>query len=97
MANSIRTSELPLIRFAWHAFGLVGPLLLSLRFGGKGRLAPMAAHLVDRLAILVAVCRFPCMGASNSRSLRFDSYVCMQHFVRRTTYVPFRRFLEDVR
>jgi hypothetical protein len=41
----------------------------------KGRLAPMAAELVDRLVILVAV------GAADSRSLRYDSYVLMQHFV----------------
>jgi hypothetical protein len=46
----------------------------------------------------VAVRRFPDgMGAADSRSLRSDSYVRMQHFVRRSTYVPFRRFLEDVR
>jgi hypothetical protein len=31
------------------------------------------------------------------RSLRSDTYVRMQHFVRRTTYVPFRRFWGDVR
>jgi uncharacterized membrane protein len=31
------------------------------------------------------------MGVADSRSLRFDSYVRMQHFVRRTTFVPFRR------
>jgi hypothetical protein len=62
-----------------------------------GRLAPMAAELVDRLAILVVVRRFPDMGAPNSRSLRCDNYVRMQHFVRRTTSVPFRRFLGDVR
>jgi hypothetical protein len=51
-----------------------------------GRLAHMAAELVDRLAILVAV------GAVDSRSLRSNSYVRMQHFVRRS-HVPFRRFL----
>jgi hypothetical protein len=63
-----------------------------------GRLAPMAAELVYRLAILVAVRRFPGMGAADSRSLRSESYVRMQHFVRRSTYVPFRRFLlGDVR
>jgi hypothetical protein len=50
------------------------------------------------LAIFVVVRRFPSMGAADSRSLRSDSYVRMQHFVRRTTYVPFRRFLVgDVR
>jgi hypothetical protein len=43
-----------------------------------GRLAPMAAELIDCLEILVAVRRFPSMGAVDSRSLRFDSYVRMQ-------------------
>jgi hypothetical protein len=58
-----------------------------------GRLAPMAAELVDRLAIIfVAVRRFPGMGATDPRSLRSDSYVRMHNFVRRSTYVPFRRF-----
>jgi hypothetical protein len=57
----------------------------------------MAAELVDRLAILVAVRRFRGMGAADSRSLHYDSYVRMQHFVRRSTFVPFRRVLEDVR
>jgi hypothetical protein len=32
----------------------------------SGRLAPMAAELVDRLATLVAIRRFPCMGATGS-------------------------------
>jgi hypothetical protein len=32
------------------------------------------------------------MGADDSRSLRSDSYVRMQHFVCRPTFVPFRRF-----
>jgi hypothetical protein len=44
-----------------------------------GRLAPMAAELVDRLAILVDVRRFVGMGAADSRSLRSDSYVRMQN------------------
>jgi hypothetical protein len=57
----------------------------------------MAAELVDRLAILVAVRRFHGMGAADSRSLRSDSYVRMQHFVRRYTSVPFQRFWGDVR
>jgi NAD-specific glutamate dehydrogenase len=57
----------------------------------------MAAGLVDRLAILVAVCRFHGVGDADSRSLRFDIHVRMQHFVRRTTYVPFRRSLGNVR
>jgi hypothetical protein len=62
-----------------------------------GRLAPMAIEVVDHLAILVDVRRFPGMGAADSRSLRYDFYVRMQHFVCRSTYVPFRRFLGDVR
>jgi NAD-specific glutamate dehydrogenase len=57
----------------------------------------MAAELVDRPAILVAARRFSGMGHDDSRSLRFDNYVRMQHFVCRTTYVPFRRFSGDVR
>jgi hypothetical protein len=52
----------------------------------------MTYELVDRLAILVAVRRFPGMGAADSLSLHSSSGVRMQHFVRRTTYVPFRRF-----
>jgi hypothetical protein len=48
-----------------------------------GQLAPMAVELVDRMAILVmAVRRFSCMGVADSRSLRSNNYVCMQHFVR---------------
>jgi hypothetical protein len=62
-----------------------------------GRLAPMAAELVNRMGFSVAVCRLLCTGAADSRSLRYDNYVRMQHFVRRTTYVPFRRLLGDVR
>jgi hypothetical protein len=46
-----------------------------------GRLAPMAAQLVHRLIILVAVRRFHGMGAVDSRSLRSDNCVRMQHFV----------------
>jgi hypothetical protein len=55
----------------------------------------MAAELVDRLARFVVVRRF--RGAGNSSSLRFYTYLRMQNFVRRSTYVPFRRFLWDVR
>jgi ABC-type phosphate/phosphonate transport system permease subunit len=55
----------------------------------------LAAELVDRLAILVVARRFPGMCASDSRSLHSDNYV-MQHFVRRTAYVAFRRFWGDV-
>jgi hypothetical protein len=61
------------------------------------RLAPMADELLDPLAILVDVRPFLGMGVANSRSLRSHSYVCMQHFVRRSTFVPFRRFWGDVR
>jgi hypothetical protein len=61
-----------------------------------GRLVPMAAELVDRLAILIVVRRFPGMGAPDSRSLRSDTYVRMQHFVRRSTSIPFRCFWGDV-
>jgi hypothetical protein len=57
-----------------------------------GRLAKMAVGLVDRLAILVDVRRFHGMGAADSRSSRSDSYVRMQHFVRRYIYVPFGVF-----
>jgi hypothetical protein len=57
----------------------------------------MAAELVDRLAILVAVRRFPGMGAAPySRSLRSGSYVRMQN-ISRTSYVLFWRFGGDVR
>jgi hypothetical protein len=56
----------------------------------------MVADFVDRLAISVAIRRFPCMGSADSRSLRSDNHVRMQHFVRRTA-IPFRRFWGDVR
>jgi hypothetical protein len=70
------------------------PFALEDRF----RLAPMVVELVDRLAILVPIRRFPGrMGVTDSRSLRFDIYVRMPHFVRRSTYVPFRRFWGDMR
>jgi hypothetical protein len=62
-----------------------------------GRLAPMAIELVDRLAIFVAVRRFHGMGAADSRSLRYDSYVRMHRFVRRFASIPSRRFSGDVR
>jgi hypothetical protein len=42
-----------------------------------GRLSPIAAELVDRMAILVAVRRFHGMGVADSRSLRHDCYVRM--------------------
>jgi hypothetical protein len=37
-----------------------------------GRLGPMADDLVDRLAILVVLRRFPCMGVAGSRSFRCE-------------------------
>jgi hypothetical protein len=62
-----------------------------------GRLTPMVGELFDRSAILVVVRGFHGMGAADSRSFRFDSYVRMQHFVRRSTFVSFRRFWGDGR
>jgi hypothetical protein len=59
-----------------------------------GRLAPMAVEVVDRLAIFVAARRSLGMGAAKSRALRFDNNVRLQHFVRRFTFVSFRRFFE---
>jgi hypothetical protein len=56
-----------------------------------GKLAPTAVELVGRLAILVAFYRFHGMAFVESRSLRYESYVRMQHFARRS-YVPFRWF-----
>jgi hypothetical protein len=61
------------------------------------QLATTVAELVDRLAVFVALHRVPGMGATDSRSLRYDSYVSMLHFNRRSTYVPFRGFIGDVR
>jgi hypothetical protein len=48
-----------------------------------GRLAPMAAELVDRLAILVAVLRFPGVGVGDSRFFAFFAImsVCNISFV----------------
>jgi hypothetical protein len=45
----------------------------------------------------MAVCRCPSMEIADSRSLRYDSYVRMQHFVRRSIDVPFTYFMGDVR
>jgi hypothetical protein len=61
-----------------------------------GRLASMAAELAYRLALLVIVRRFHGVGAADSRPLRSDSYVRMQHVVRRSSVVPFLRFWGDV-
>jgi hypothetical protein len=57
----------------------------------------MAAELDDQLADFVALRRFIGMDIADSRStLRFDNHVRMQHFIRRTTHVSFRRFLGKV-
>jgi hypothetical protein len=51
------------------------------------RLAPMAAELADRLAISVAIRRFPSMGVTDSRSLpRSDIYVCLYATFRLSIY-----------
>jgi hypothetical protein len=57
----------------------------------------MVVELVDRVAIVVAVFRLLGMVAADSRSLHLDNYVRMQHFVRQTTCVLFRRFWGEVR
>jgi hypothetical protein len=59
---------------------------------GVGRLAHVTAELVVCLAILVAERHFLDMCAVDSRSLRSNNYVRMNRIVRRSTYVPFRRF-----
>jgi hypothetical protein len=54
-----------------------------------GRLAPMGVDFVYRLAILVALRRFPSMVAADSHSLlRNECYARRKEFVRRSTYVP---------
>jgi hypothetical protein len=58
----------------------------------------MVNELVDRVTNQVAIRRFLGMGDAYSRySLSFFNYVRMHHFVRRSTYVPFRRAGGDVR
>jgi hypothetical protein len=47
-----------------------------------GRWASIAIELVDRLAVLVGVLRFQGMVVAYSCSLRYDSYVRTQHFVK---------------
>jgi hypothetical protein len=46
-------------RLAWDGFGSIGPDYYPFGPEEGGRLAPMAGELVDRLAILVALRRFP--------------------------------------
>jgi hypothetical protein len=58
------------------------------------RLASLVAKLIDRLVILVVIRSFPCLGvAADSRSFRSENHTRMKEFVRRSTYVPFSRFL----
>jgi hypothetical protein len=58
----------------------------------------MAVQLSGRyLAILVIVRRVLGLRAVDSRSLRSDNYVRMEEYVRRSTSVPFRYSLGDVR
>jgi hypothetical protein len=87
-----------------HTFALLGtPLVHSIHdyypfaMEDGGRLASMAAELVDGLAILVDVRRFLGMGVVEPCSLRSESYARIQHFVRQITSLPYRRLLEDVR
>jgi hypothetical protein len=61
-----------------------------------GRLARVAAELVDRKAILVANRRFPGVGVADSPYLLSNGQVRMQHFARPTISIPFQRFLENV-
>jgi hypothetical protein len=42
----------------------------------------MAAKFVDRMTVLVVFRRFHGMGVADSRSLRFENYVRIQHFAR---------------
>jgi hypothetical protein len=78
MANLMQTSALPNLLGTPSVQSVHDYYPLPMEDGG--RLAPMAAELVDRLAILVALRRFLGMGAADSRSLRYDNYVRMQHF-----------------
>jgi hypothetical protein len=64
--------------------------LFALEYGDQ--LAPKAVELVDRMVILVGVRRFHGMIVADSRSLRCDNFVRMHNFIRRSTFVPFRRF-----
>jgi hypothetical protein len=59
-------------------------------------LIQMAAHLVDRLAMLTDVHRFPGMDAADSHSSLMTTYMCMTDFIRRYSYVPLRHFWGDV-
>jgi hypothetical protein len=56
-----------------------------------GRLVPMMAALVDSMTILMAVRRFPSIGAADSRSLQFHNYFRIQHFNRRSIVFPYGR------
>jgi hypothetical protein len=97
MANSKRASALPFFLGTPSVQSVLDNYPIALEDGG--RLAPMAAELVDRLvAILVALGRFHGIGATDSRSLCYATYARMKHVVRRSTLIiPFRRFWGDVR
>jgi hypothetical protein len=83
-------------RIAIASFGL--QVYYPFARGDGGRLAHVAAEVVDHLASLVAVRRFHGTSVADSRSLHYDdSYTRMQHFVRLSTSVPFRRVLGDAR
>jgi hypothetical protein len=62
-------------------------------FEDGGRLAHVAFDLVDRLATLVALRRFPSIEVTDSRSYRYESYARMKEFVRRSTLFLFVDFL----
>jgi hypothetical protein len=53
----------------------------------------MSAESVDGMVPLVAARQFPCIGDADSRLLRFVNNVRMQHFVRQSNLVPFRRYM----
>jgi hypothetical protein len=58
----------------------------------------MAAEVVDRLGIVVAVRRFTGMGVVPSRTLRSYIYARItKAFIRRSSSTTFRRFLGEVR
>jgi hypothetical protein len=52
----------------------------------------MAGEFFNCLDNLAAVPLFLGIGVAYSRSLRYDNYVRMQNFVRRTTYLLFGPF-----
>jgi hypothetical protein len=57
----------------------------------------MAVDFVDRLAIMVATRHLLSTGAVDSRALRSKIYARIKEYVQRSTSIPLRRFLGDVR